>query len=442
MKHVELDRLFAFVRSELGEAEAQEVREHLAACHECGDAYTRVLSAQSLFVAPPVPPMDEKRWEAIDLRVMDAAAREMSRPSLWRRLQALWDTPFVKPALSFALTAAVALLVVFVGLRQGEPLPELPGPLARNEAEVILEVGPGTNLAPGQFLKPGAKITTKVGGEIWLKVGGSKLAVLGESDATLKELSLQSVKVALDQGALAIAAEYQTERALEVIAGRMTVRTVGAVGTRFLVMKDGLKSGVAVEEGSVEAEYDGKKISVPAGRSFSLSAGGSEDQKLDEPDEKQVRELVAPPPRRPRPTRVAMVSVPDAALPIDEGPEVEDPEPAARVVPPARTNANEWASLPPQPEPKPAVAAPQPSTVVVVPAAPGAGAPEEGNWFKRELKKHQTRWMKRHCRELEKDLDHVRTQWPAGNPHQAVVLQFLLRDQAKCREVFPDGVGR
>jgi hypothetical protein len=441
VKHVEPARLFAFVRSELGEAEAQQVREHLGACHECGEAFTRVLSAQSLFVAPPVPKLSEKRWEAIDLRVMEAAAREMSRPSLWRRLRSLWDAPLFKPALSFAVTAAVALFVVFVGLRQREPLPELPGPLASVNADVTFTVG--SDLAPGQSLKPGAKIVTKKEGEIWLKIGGSKLAVLGESDATLKELSLQSVKVALDQGALVIAAEYQTERALEVIAGRLTVRSVGAVGTRFLVMKDGPKSGVAVEEGSVEAEYEGKKITVPAGRSFSLSAGGSEDQKLDEPDQKQVRELVKPPaPRRPRPPRVAMVAVPDAALPIDEGPEADEPEPAAPVAPPARGTASDWVALPPQPEPKPVAAAPEPSPRVTGAAPDDAKAPEESNWFKRQLKKHQTRWMQRHCRELEKDIEHVRTQWPVGNPHQAVVLQFLLKDQAKCREVFPDGVGR
>jgi len=451
VEHVELDRLFALTRDELGDAEARELREHMASCDTCAQSLKRVLASQPFFAVPAVPALGDARWKAIDEKVMEAAAREMARPGAVRWLRSLWDAPFFKPVLGFAVTAAV-LLVVFAGPRQPvEPTP-LPVALASaHEASVLSTIESETEqgaFSTGNKLAAGTRISTRKEGETWLKLpDGSKLGVLAASRATLETLSPLAVKVALDEGTVAVTADFQPQRQLEIVAGRLTVR---AVGTRFMVMRDGLTSGVAVEEGVVEAEYDGQKLAVPAGRSFSLSARGSEDRKLDEPDRKQVRDIMVP--ARHATKKVAMVAVADAAaeepIEIDE-PEPE-PEPVVRVVDAgvvAGAAANEWAALPAQPDAgERKVVTPVPETQPAVASAqPDAG--EEGNWIQRRLKAAKRSWdlkqLKKHCREVEKNLEHVRTKWRATDPHRELVLQALLKDQAKCVEALgPGGSGR
>lgn len=452
MSHVEFDRLWALAQGELGEAEARDVRAHLASCPDCAALLANVELAQPMMtMPPPVPELSAARWSAIDEKVLSAVAAEMEKPSLWRTLMSWFELPTVKPALAFGAMAAVAL-VVFFGTRPGvevpeplpvEPIAALPTDLV-NEAAVVSAVesssGP-VELRENRKIAKGSKVATRERGEAWLRLpDGSKLGVLASSSAKLDDLAPKSVRVSLDKGALAVAALPEPDRLLEVNAGRLSVRVVG---TRFMVMRDEGSSGVVVEEGMVEANVDGKATMVPAGSSLTVNEQGSVKlEKVQDPERREMqvivpqRPLVAPKP--PKPLVVPVVEAPDAAVlamaqPSEPALAPAEPQPAAQATPEPSDVDTDWATLPtPQPEPQPvAQPAPEPQPIGVAPqagvpqpqAAPASAVatPASRNFIERQLDKIS----RAHCRRVYEKVEEMLVEWP----RKGVVMTKRRQDQ-------------
>lgn len=355
MSHVEFDRLWALAHRQLGDAEAREVRAHLDACPDCQAQLARIVLAQPMMVPPPVPELDAARWRAIDDKVFEAAAREMTRPSLLRTLRAWWDAPLFKPAFAAAALAAVVALVLLVGRGAPRgPEPVAVAPIAPvNEAAVLTAVDSefeSRALVADRKLARGSTISTRARGEAWLKLpDGSKLGVLASSKATLDQLEPQAVRVSLAEGAVAVSAVHEPARRLEVVAGRLSVRVVG---TRFIVMRDEEDSRVVVEEGVVEASVDGKSQMVPAGSSLTVSMLGVESDAIEDDDRGEIQQIVPPRPPPPvKPPKPAVVVAADAGT--QPAVVVEPPRPDAAAteavaVVPADAGEESWAALPPK----------------------------------------------------------------------------------------------
>ncbi|MBI5546087.1 MAG: FecR domain-containing protein [Deltaproteobacteria bacterium] len=460
MSHVEFDRLWALERGELEAADAEAARAHLAGCSECAARLTSIHAAQPLMMPPPVPDLGEARWRALDDQILAAAARELHRPSLWGTLRAWWETPIFKPAFA-AAALAVALLVALLVGRGGPgvgptPLALIPDPEALvNEASVLTAIdshsGTSALVADGKLAR-GSSVATRPQGEAWLKLpDGSKLGVLSASRATLEEISPEAIKVSLSEGALAVSAVHEPERLLEVVAGRLTVRVVG---TRFMVMRDEENSGVAVEEGVVEAIYDGKSQLVPAGSSLTLSDQGAERAALEGHEQQRIQEIVPSRPTGPARRKPVVTShqpsdaaawVPSAAG-ADAGtalPVGAEPGPEPRV--------DEWVALPVSdasvepvlPEPPPVLA---------------AGGPDAGrrNWLREQIERlrelpippfdvpadqvpAKLKQMSRdgHCDRVIRQVDEMLRRWPAdggASPRRERALRAALVERAKCLE--------
>jgi hypothetical protein len=447
--HVEPSRLFALSRGELGEAEAQEVRDHLTGCPACAAALEGVVAAQPLFAEPAVPELDEARWRAIDEKVLAAVALEMQKPKgLLDSLRALLDSPIFKPALGLAaVAAAVALFVAFnrppAPVEQPHPIAAVPSPSPspeQREVSVMASVDSasddGAQLAVAGRLAAGAVVNTRRGGETWLRLpDGSRMGVLAASRARLEEISPVEVKVSLEEGALAVSADYAPLRQLEVVAGRLTVR---AVGSRFLVMRDAQGSGVAVEEGVVEVGYDGKHETVAAGRtlSFSNDSAGVEDTRLDEADKLHVHEMVTPPAaaiRRPAP-RVAMVGIPDASTSVgarlEDGDDDDVPAPAPAPVVNAKISDDTHELL------------------IAEPSAADAGpaqGPTNPCLSLKGLKRASCEWDRSRCAENERSIrraEEKRSPDGGVTARQEAKYRELLIRRAKCVEKLGPRLGR
>lgn len=438
MSHVEFDRLWALAQGTLGEAEANEVRTHLAACPDCAAALANIQLASPMMKAPPVPDLGADRWRAIDEKVFEAAAREMHRPSLLRTLRAWWDAPLFKPVFAAAVLAAVILVVALAG-RPGpgpvEPIAVVPDERA-NEASVVTTFASsagGVELKADGKIARGATIATRPQGEAWLKLpDGSKLGVLSATTARLDDLAPKSVRVSLDRGALAVAAAHEPERLLEVTAGRLTVRVVG---TRFMVLRDEETSGVVVEEGMVEANVDGKVKMVPAGSSLTVTNQGVEVGAVEDTDRREVHEIVparplAQPKPRPLPVPVPVASSDAAVVAV-----VQPSVPAE----PAGEDAgvdDDWAAIPPQPDAGAQAIPVEPAVVQPVqPPDAVAGAPDAGgtrSWLQRQL----DNVSRAHCRRVFDKVDEMTLKWPdAGvvmTKRRQAQLEGALKERERC----------
>jgi hypothetical protein len=448
--HVEFDRLWALAQGQLGEAEANRARTHLADCPDCAAQLKSIELARPMMMPPPVPELDAARWSAIDDQVLSAVAAEMRRPSLWRTLQSWWDAPIFKPALAFGAMAAVALVVVFAtrsGTEQWGPEPLPPEPIAAlpgellNEAMVVSAVESSSGaleLKSDKKIAKGSKVATRAQGEVWLKLpDGSKLGVLASSLAQLDDLAPKSVRVSLDKGALAVSALNEPERLLEVNAGRLSVR---AVGTRFMVMRDEETSGVVVEEGMVEANVDGKLTMVPAGSSLTVSHQGAVKlDKVEEPERREMQVMVPPRPlvqvKQPKPLVVPVAEVPDAAvLAMAQPSEPAPAQPAPQPAPEPATVDDDWETYHPQAEPQPVEPQPAEPPAQDLGLAPHAGIPQpqavpsaavagEPSWVQRQLDK----LGRAHCRRVYQKVDEM-LQWPAKGVAMTKRRQHQLND--------------
>jgi Putative zinc-finger len=109
--HVRID-LGGYVLGGLEPDEAERVREHLAHCSECAREHAalaglpRLLTlAEPIESAPPLPP-------AMEERVLDAVARERSRPSPRRS----WRIPRPRVLIPAAALLAVAIVALVLAL--------------------------------------------------------------------------------------------------------------------------------------------------------------------------------------------------------------------------------------------------------------------------------------------------------------------------------------
>jgi hypothetical protein len=106
--------LGAYVLDALEPGEAVSVREHLARCSECAREHASIAHlpellslAEAIESAPPLPP-------AVEERVLDAVARERTKPAVPRRKRLLRPRVLIPVAAAVAV-AALAALVLALG---------------------------------------------------------------------------------------------------------------------------------------------------------------------------------------------------------------------------------------------------------------------------------------------------------------------------------------
>ncbi len=355
MAHRESDRLWELAQGTLGEAEAQQLRLHLADCEECAAAFERVIEAQEILVPPEPPPLSDARWRAIDAKVLEAAAREMARPSLAGWLRELF-TPAWRPALGLA-SAALVLVAVLASrapvqpsnpvatapvVPQPAPTANLPEPVAPPKpapTAAVLAARKASRqsepLAEQMAIAKGAELATEKGGELWMALpDGSRAGLLEGSQAVLAEVSPEHVRIELGQGAVAVAAVHAELRRFEVASGEVVVRVVG---TRFLVQRRGEATEVEVQEGKVEVERAGERRYVEGGHGIKVGKAGTFEEKLEPHKRKELAKVV---PLRPVAPPAEPTEAPAPAPSVEEKAQ-ETPEPS---------NADEWASMPEAPD--------------------------------------------------------------------------------------------
>lgn len=158
-------KLAACALDELSPADRAEVQAHLAACHVCREAETRMgRAAAALRELPDLPGASERRERALEAMRRGAAER-LGRPRWERTVRALlgrrrrWAVE--------ALVAAALLVAVVSGL---VPLPSAPQPpmvLIAGDVRgaVVVERAPGAE----ERVAPGARVTA-----------GNTIRVLGD----------------------------------------------------------------------------------------------------------------------------------------------------------------------------------------------------------------------------------------------------------------------
>ncbi len=382
-----------------GSAPNAEAAAHLNGCAACRSQLAQVQAAKALLVRPgPPPPLDPVAMRRIGAVLKEAAAEQL-KPRAW------WWPFDVSPLWAFAAVAAVVL--AFLVWNQGQLQPQPSTPIAHNpvapQGQQLAQVPPKVEtplvrparpkllakvtssrkaksssaaLQKSQTLAEGTKVNTESGGALWLQLpDGSRAGLTGASEIQLDTLEEKQLGMTLARGDVLVMARHLPDRVLTVKAGEVEVRDIG---TRFLVSRDAQRVLVAVEEGVVEVNAPGNKLTLRGGRSAEWREG------------RLVEQAWAPtPPPAAKPSKV-IVSTPTPPIEaisggLDSGEAVaaaaQPPQLAPVPVPVDPTQPDEdWAAAPNTPHPSVA-GAPTPKVSPVppaeVPPAEAAQSPEE-----------------------------------------------------------------
>lgn len=422
------ETLWAYVKGELSESEAAQVKAQLDASEAARAALADVEASVGLLSAlPPVPPMPAAMARRVGEALAEAADREASRSftGWWRTLLSLR----VLMPVSLAAAAALGLFVAWDRPVDGaggggpvanavDPTPSLPtltpvpvAPRPKQPVKAVVasakkaRVVGAASLAKAQVLEAGAEVATEAGGSLWLTLpDGTKAGLTSATDVTLATLDAHELALDVTKGSLAMVVPHREDRLLTVRAGDVEVKDLG---TRFLVSRELARVVVAVEEGSVEVKTPTTTQVVTAGHAVTWNDGKLEDSEwsTDAPTPPPLPGVVAPPALPPPPD----VTPPVAVTPPAPEPMAEDDEDAADVEPPTGNPEDEWAAppgglqppVPPAVEPPPApppLNAPPPQVVTVQP-----GAPDTPRRTRRQSG-FSLREVEEHLRELERQV--------------------------------------
>jgi anti-sigma factor RsiW len=126
--------LGGYVLGALEPAEAESVREHLARCSECAREHASIAQlpdllslAEAIETAPPLP-------AAIEERVLDAVARERTRPASRRARRLLLRPRVLLPIAAVAAALAIALVIAGGSGDEGPPYQVALRPVAGSAA--------------------------------------------------------------------------------------------------------------------------------------------------------------------------------------------------------------------------------------------------------------------------------------------------------------------
>ena len=113
------DELGGYVLRALERDEAEAVREHLSRCAECSREHARLAGLPALLSLAGHAEGERAPAPAVEERVLDAVARERTRPGLRRRRRAL-------PLAAGLAAAALALVALVLVLGRDEAAPGYP----------------------------------------------------------------------------------------------------------------------------------------------------------------------------------------------------------------------------------------------------------------------------------------------------------------------------
>lgn len=344
-----------------------ELQAHLTTCGDCQVQLAQVRQAQAVLklnVRPAPPPLDPIAARRIGAVLKEAAEQELAPKGWFTWLRAGW-----------AFAAVAALVLAFLVWNQSQVSPP-PTPIAKKDtvapapvvaptpqlavtpeapksAPLLAKVTGATKakskdgkLQKAQTLAEGTQVATEAGGALWLALpDGSRAGLTGNTELKLDTLQDKQLAFSLEKGNVVMVAKHLPERLMTVRAGEIEVRDIG---TRFLVSRDVDRVLVAVEEGVVEVNAPGTKMTLKAGRSVEWREG-------------QLREQAwAPPP--PPAEKPKLVSPPTPAIEAVAPTETPDI--------PAVNPEDEWGTPRNLPKTK-AVPSPGPSPVVSAPPNPG-----------------------------------------------------------------------
>ncbi len=348
----------------------REVQAHLSTCGDCQVQLANVKQAQALLqlrasVPPPLDPIAARRIGAV---LKEAAELQMQARGRW---------PFAFNfgwALAGLAAAVLAVLLWTQAQTQPQPMPvarqevpapptaapqvaqapplALPEPLARPKLLAKVTGAKKARSQDGKLLKmqtlaEGDQVSTAPGGALWLALpDGSRAGLTGSTELQIDTLEDSALSFTLKKGDVMMVARHLPARAMTVKAGEIEVRDIG---TRFLVSRDLNRVLVAVEEGVVEINAPGSRMTLKAGRSVEWREG-------------QLREQ-AWTPAPPVGARPALASPPTPAIEAFIAPTVQNPD-------------DEWAAPPNLPRTG-VVAPPGPLQNPSAPPNAGGGVEDE-----------------------------------------------------------------
>jgi hypothetical protein len=289
-----------------------EASSHLASCEECRAQLAKVQQAQRVLqLRPVVPPLNPIAARRIGAVLKEAAEQQLKPRGGW--FSARW-------ALA-GLAAAVLAIWIWnqeqiqppaptpVAVREAPPPalpakvePPLPVEVPKAPVPKLLAKVTGAKraksqsfeLLKSQTLTEGAQVKTEPGGALWLQLpDGSRAGLTGASEVQLDTLEDKAVGLSLASGNLVMMARHLPDRMLTVKAGEVEVRDIG---TRFLVSRDLSRVLVAVEEGVVEVNAPGSKLTLTAGRSAEWREGRFWEQAWAPPAVEKAKVVSAPSP--------------------------------------------------------------------------------------------------------------------------------------------------
>ena len=327
--------------------------------------------------------------------MLKEAAAEQLKPRAW------WWPFDLNP--TWALAAVAAVVLAFLVWNQGQLKSVPPSQIAKNESvtppkQELALVPPKIDVPPitahpkllakvtssrkaksdsavlqkSQTLAEGSKVKTEAGGALWLQLpDGSRAGLTGASEIQLDTLEDKQLGFTLAKGDVLVMARHLPDRVLTVKAGEVEVRDIG---TRFLVSRDAQRVLVAVEEGVVEVNAPGNKLTLKGGRSAEWREGRLVEQAwTPTPPQPQPKKLIS----TPTPPIEAVIGSPLEPVAIAPVAPTLIPPP----IPPAATDPenpeSEWAAAPNSP--RPAVAASPPVPAPLVEAPPDSPEEEEAS---------------------------------------------------------------
>ena len=361
-----------------------EMQAHLATCGDCQIQLAQVKQAQAVLQlrAVPPPPLNPMAARRIGAVLKEAAEQQLQPKTGWFSFRLGW-----------ALAGVAALVLAILMWNQAQTAPG-PMPVAKHEvpapvpAPQIAEApAPAPSVAPqivpeprpkllakvtgakkarsqdGKLLKlqtvaEGSHVATEAGGALWLALpDGSRAGLTGNTDLAIDTLEEKALSFTLNKGDVMMVAKHLPERVMTVKAGEIEVRDIG---TRFLVSRDINRVLVAVEEGVVEINAPGTRMTLKAGRSVEWREG-------------QLREQAWAPPV-PMPVKAQLASPPTPAIEAFVGGDAGAGSAVAVAVDPTLpTPDDDWAT--PSQFPKAVAAAPSPAPNPSAPPLPEADPP-------------------------------------------------------------------
>ncbi|WP_342380243.1 FecR domain-containing protein [Myxococcus stipitatus] len=284
MAHLETQVLWALAANESSAEEATRAQTHLSQCAECSAELERVRTTRAM-VQEARAEQPSLHWDAVGTKLRSqAAARLAADASRWR-----WPRmPAVQWPWGLALAGAVAAMVAF-----WVAIPREPSTQASPVEAVVAQQRPTTSgtqvaeagatsprdtdtthaestsgamvqerggalreLRAGMRLSSGTAVKTPARASAMLRLPDASRAKLSaESEVELSRAEAREVHLTVHQGRLSVKASHAERRGFRVDVADLRVWVVGTV---FTVERTAEGASVAVAEGRVRVESDGR----------------------------------------------------------------------------------------------------------------------------------------------------------------------------------------